>query len=174
MPGAAPPVSRFRRFSPLFAMRRSWVRIPSRPPNLKKMVPCESRMFCPAFGVMSPQVVTSLLKLRESDLSRVIGRGLCRWASRDLLLSISPAGHVLGRFVNRLHAHYLVRTHFLIALRKLDHHAIPFQLEDNLMTDEQNHRVLHVHGSDAIVHIVRSYQVLRAELFGRMHIGNAY
>jgi hypothetical protein len=28
------------------------------------------------FRVMSPQVVTSLLKLRESDHSRVIGRGL--------------------------------------------------------------------------------------------------
>jgi len=28
----------------------------------------ESRMLCPAFGVMSPQVVSSLLKLRESDL----------------------------------------------------------------------------------------------------------
>ena len=32
------------------------------------MALCESRMLCPAFGVMSPEVVSSLLKLSESDL----------------------------------------------------------------------------------------------------------
>ena len=50
------------------------------------MVFCESRTLCPAFGVMSPQVVSSLLKLRESDLPalplfiplrRIIGDWCC-------------------------------------------------------------------------------------------------
>ena len=45
------------------------------------------------------------------------------------LLSIGPAGYVLGRLVSLLDAHHLVRTQFLIALGDLDHHAILFQLE---------------------------------------------
>ena len=80
------------------------VRIPSRPP---KMVFCESRMLCPAFGVVSSQVVSSLLKLRESELRprplfipvrRIIG-DWCRSLHRgDANISVTSTSSVFRPF----------------------------------------------------------------------------
>jgi hypothetical protein len=62
------------------------------------MALCESRMLCPAFGVMSPQVVSSLLKLRESDLPpqplfipvrRIIGDRCCSLHRGDANYSVT-------------------------------------------------------------------------------------
>jgi hypothetical protein len=62
------------------------------------MALCESRKLCPAFGVMSTQVVSSLLKLRESHLPpqplfipvrRIIGDRCCSLHRGDAHYSVT-------------------------------------------------------------------------------------